>query len=136
MEFGKLTSFDLEVSDEINFQVLDNETNNFEKPIVYNNLSTPITLTYLNKNVKTAFQIRQNETSIIYDGRLLKSANIDLTKLICGVSFTVAIETKDNIEYQCRIYFEIPYKTDAGTILDGNILQTIQTNGTGRFYQF
>lgn len=60
LEFGKLTNFDVEPAGEINFKVLDTEVQNYEMPYVYNNLSSPITLTYINKNVKTNYQIRES----------------------------------------------------------------------------
>ena len=135
-EFGKLTDFELKQEDEINFHVLDAETDNFETPTVYNNLSNPITLTYLNKDLKTNYQVRQRETSIVYDGRLLKTANVDLSKLNCSISFDISIVDLNDEEYHTKLYINIPYKTDTDSILNGSILQKIQTNGSGRFYQF
>ena len=75
-------------------------------------------------------------TSIFYDGRLLKTANVDLTKLNCGISFELIINTTNGEEYKCRIYFSIPLKLENSTILDGNVLQTISLDGSGKFYQF
>lgn len=108
----------------------------YETPFVYPNLSNPITLTYVNKNVKNNYQIHKAQTSIIYDGRLLKTANVDLTKLNCSISFCVLLTTITGEEYQCRIHFSIPLKTENSTILEGNILQIIPTQGSGKFYQF
>ena len=118
-------------TDNIDFKVLNEETNDFGNPVVYNNLSCPITLTYLNKNVATNFQVRLNGTSIFYDGRLLKSANVDLTKLTASISFEIVI----NEQYTCKLYISIPYKTETGSVLDGNVLQIVPLNGTAKFYQ-
>lgn len=136
LDFGKLTNFDIESANEINFQVLDSEVQNYEAPFVYNNLTSPITLAYVNKAVKANYQIRNSQTSIVYDGRLLKTANVDLTKLNCGISFELIVNTINGEEYKCRIYFSIPLKLENSTILDGNILQTISLDGSGKFYQF
>ena len=130
-DFGKLTNFDLESAQNIEYNVTDEETGNFEKPTMYNNLSTPITLTYLNKDIYRNFQVRLNETSIYYNGRLLNSANIDITKLKATISFNITINDK----YTCRLYIDIPYKTDKNIITDGYVKQNLQLNGTGKFYQ-
>ena len=130
-DFGKLTDFELDSANSIEFKVLDEETSSFEKPVVYNNLSTPITLTYLNKNVRTSFQVMRNETSIYYDGRLLNVASVDLTRLSATISFDVII----NDQYTCKLFVSIPYKTDISSIMDGYVMQVIPLNGTAKFYQ-
>ncbi len=135
LDFGKFTNSELNSTDKINFNVLDKETDNFENPIVYNNLSSPITLTYINKNVAKNFQVRKNETSIYYDGRLLKSANVDLTKLSAKVSFEITITTSLEEEYKCKVFMNIPYKTDTSSVLDGYLLQELPLAGTAKFYQ-
>lgn len=135
LEFGKL-NYNLEASNEITFEVLDSEVQNYEKPYIYNNLSSPITLSYVNKNIKTNYQVRNSQTSLFYDGRLLKTTNVDLTKLNCGVSFKLIISTLSGEEYQCRLHFIIPIKNETSTILDGNILEKINLEGLGKFYQF
>lgn len=136
LKFGKLTNFDLNPTTEIDFKVLNSESEEYDTPFTYNNLSSPITLTYVNKDVKTNYQIKGSQTSIFYDGRLLKTTNVDLTKLACAISFKLTINTINNEEYQCRIHINIPLKTEDSTILDGNILQTITLGDSGKFYQF
>ena len=134
---GKFYEIENDNSDEkIVFKVLDEETNNFDNPVVYNNLSTPITLTYLNKNIKTNFQINKNDSSVIYDGRLLRTANVDLTRLYCKVNLQINIETIDGEKYRTKLYIDIPYKTNEYSIYNGNILTKVQTNGNAKFYNF
>lgn len=131
-----MTNFDLSPVSEIDFKVLDSEIQEYNEPFVYNNLSSPITLTYVNKDVKTNYQIKNSQTSIFYDGRLLKTANVGLTELACEITFKLTINTINNEEYQCKIHISIPLKTENATILDGSILQTIKLEGSGKFYQF
>ena len=133
LDYGKLNSFEIPSEDEIDFKIVDEETDNFNSPTMYNNLSTPITLTYLNLNVKENFIVRQNESSIFYDGRLLKAANIDITKLACNVSFKVKITDTSDQEYECTLDFEIPFKSEDKTILDGSIVKAMPVEGT--FYK-
>ena len=134
-DFGKLENFDIESADEISFKVLDEETDIYINPIVYNNLASPITLTYVNKNILKNFQVKTNETSIYYDGRLLKTAGINISRLSTTLSFEVLIVTYEQERYKCKLYLEIPYETENSSVLDGNVLYVMHTDGTARFYQ-
>lgn len=123
-------------AESISFEVLSKETNNYENPVIYCNLANPITLSLVNKNVATNFQVRLNETSLYYDGRLLKTANVDLSELKTSISFAITIVTSADEEYICKMYIDIPYKTETRSVQDGNLLQTITLNGNAKFYQF
>ncbi len=92
LEFGKLSDFNVESSANIQFDVLDSQVQTYDGAFVYNNVSSPITLTYINKDVKTAYQF-YDSTSITYDGRLLKTGGIDLSELDCEFSFRIIITT-------------------------------------------
>ena len=134
LDFGKLSNFDLQFDDEINFKITDTETDIFNEPTMYNNLSSPVTLVYLNSNIKQNFTVNQNETTVFYDGRLLKVANIDVSKLACNASFKIKITDLSNKEYEGTVSFDIPFKSTESTILDGSILTTIPVQCT--FYSY
>ncbi len=126
----------LESSSEIKFDVLNSDVQDYSVPFVYSNLSSPITLTFINKNIQSGYQIYANNTSLVYNGSLLRTANIDLTKINCGISFQIVIKTIEEECYLCNLHFLIPLKTEENHIYEGNILETISTNGVGKFYQF
>ncbi len=126
---GKLGESTTAQNDEIAFNVLSSENGDYSEPFVFDNLSNPITLCYICKDVKTNFQIRSFPASLIYDGRLLKSANVDITSLNCSVSFLITITTSSEEKYICKLYLTIPIKTEDSIILDGNIHTTINLNG-------
>ncbi|MBR6033277.1 MAG: hypothetical protein IKP28_00760 [Clostridia bacterium] len=135
LDFGKVSNLEAEQPEEIVFNVLNSETKNFTNPVVYNNLNSPITLTYVNKNIKSNYQISKDGAVLVYDGSLLKSANIDPTKLNCGISFRVKIITTDNEKFQSTLFIDIPYKSDTSSILDGYLLTTIPMDNKCIFYQ-
>lgn len=126
LNFGKLENFEVTASDSIHFEVLNSDTDiDYAKPYVLNNLSNPITLEYINKNVKKDFSIPTSTSFLTYDGRLLKEANIDITKLNCSVSFRIIIVTANGEMHKCKIGITIPLKQNKTTIYDGNILANV-----------
>ncbi len=133
--FGKLENFDIESANEISFKVLDEETDIYIDPVVYNNLASPITLTYVNKDIFKNYLVRTNETAIYYDGRLLRTAGINITKLSTTLSFEILVVTYEGEKYKCKLYLEIPYEAENSSVLDGNVLYVMHTDGTARFYQ-
>ena len=134
VDFGRLVDFDVNFADEIDFKVVNKETENFSTPTVYNNLSSPITLTYINSNVRKSFIVNKNETFVYYDGRLLKVAGIDLSKLNCKVFFKVTIVDMSDKSYESKISFEIPYKDEDKIISNGSVLKKLQVHN--EFYSY
>ena len=129
LDFGKLTNTDVTSYDWVHFEVLNSDTDiDYTKPYVLNNLSNPITLEYINKNVKTDFSIPTSTSLITYDGRLLKEANVDISKLNCSLSFHIVLVTAEGESYKCKVGITIPLKQDDTTIYDGNILENTSTN--------
>lgn len=129
LEFGKLTNFDTETSDTIDFKALNSDQNiNYAEPYVLNNLSNPITLEYVNNNVKSNFGISTSTTSLAYDGRLLKEANVNLANISCSISFHVQLVTSEGETYKCKVGIDIPLKLENTSIYDGNILETAEVN--------
>ena len=130
-DFGKLTNFDLESANSIEYKVIDERPYDYDNPQVYYNLNSPITLTYVNKDIYQNFRVRASETSVYYNGRLLDTSNVDITKLKASISFDITI----NKQYTCRLFLDIPYRTDKYSIIDGYVLQELSLNGTGKFYK-
>ena len=134
LEFGKLITLNSkEETDSINFKVIDplKENINFDENIIYSNLSNPITLTYLNKNVRQGYSTI-NSSTLIFDGTLLNSTKIDLEKLSCNFSFDINIKIQDDSEYICKVNIPITLKDKESTIYSGSFLQILETT---RFIQ-
>lgn len=129
LEFGKLTNFDVASCENITFEVLNYDKDiDYSKPYVLNNLSNPITLEYINQNVKSNFGLQTSTTSRSYDGRLLKEANVNLSNIACRLSFHILILTSDGQSYNCKVIIDIPLKQENASIYDGSILETNNVN--------
>jgi len=73
---------------ELNFSVSSDDNIDFSKPILFNNCANPITLSYVNSDIKNNYTITNTDSSMTYDGSLLKKCNILLNDLSCSLSFT------------------------------------------------
>lgn len=129
LEFGKLTNFNIVPCENIDFEVLNYDKNiDYSKPYVLNNLSNPITLEYVNQNVKSNFGLQASTPSRFYDGRLLKESNVNLSNIACRVSFRILILTSDGQSYSGKVIIDIPLKQENSSIYDGSILETNNVN--------
>lgn len=121
------------ISDSLSFNIINTDTdlnyNNFE---IYNNGTTPITLGFYNKDIKTNFMPDNSE--IFYNGTLLKEASIPLISLKCNISFRINIITNSNEHYICNINFDIPFQDDNSLIYDtGYITKEFNSNEVNKF---
>ncbi len=121
------------IQNEFYFNIVDSNSeindNNYE---LLNDGSTPISLGFYNKNIKTEFITDKHE--ILYNGTLLKTALIPQTSLTCNVSFSIHIITNTNAEYLCNISFDIPFDDENGSIYDtGYVTKEIKNIETNKF---
>ena len=134
LDLGKST-FDENniISNSLSFNIINTDTdlnyNNFE---IYNNGTTPITLGFYNKDIKTNFMPDNSE--LFYNGTLLKEASIPLISLKCTISFRLNIITNSNEHYICNINFDIPFETENESIYDtGYITKEFNSNEVNKF---
>lgn len=100
LDFGKFKM--IENSDTINFNIIhtneENKTSDYSNPSFYTDCSNPITLGYINKNLKT-YSATENDNTVTYDGKILKKADVDLEDINCNISFTIHLKNNINEEF-------------------------------------
>ena len=116
------------INDSLEFTITNNDEADLNSPILYNNLANPITISYVNSNIKSDYTITDTSSAITYDGSLLKRCNVDLESINCNLSFDIYITNNLNHEFKTTVFIDIPLKTDEKTIYDGNILLEKDTN--------
>lgn len=121
------------INNSFNFNIIDTEAelnyNNYE---IYSNGTTPISLGFYNKNIKTDFIADTSE--VFYNGTLLKQAFIPLTSLNCNISFRLNIITNSEEHYICNVNFDVPLESNNESIYDtGYITKEFQTSETNKF---
>jgi len=133
-DLGKC-SFDEQniINDKFDFNITNHKQNiNYNNYELSSDGTTPISLGFFNKDIKTDFIYDNSE--VLYNGTLLKKAAIPLTSLKCNVSFTLNIITTSNEHYICNVSFDIPFEDNASSIYDtGYITKEIKNNETNKF---
>lgn len=91
-------------------------------------------MSYVNQNIKTDYTIVNTESSITYDGSLLKKCNVPLSFLNCNISFDIFITNNLDQEFKCSVFLDIPLEDGEKSIYDGNLKITKDTNLS--FYRY
>ena len=138
LNFGLLSNEDLTEAvcqqNTINFNIVDDKEillNNITiEPSIDKNLILPITLRYLNSNIKTNYTITNIEEKLSFDGNILKRASIPLSSIKNEVTFTIHIITKSGEEYMYPIHLQIPLQNEDNSknIYDGSYSQELKFN--------
>lgn len=135
-DFGKCSfSEDKILSDRIDFNIVEKDNSiNYENNEIYNNLSTPITLGFYNKDVKTNFL--NSDSQVEYNGKILKKAAIPQTSINCNVSFDINIINELDEHYICNVNFDIPFEDNNSSIYeDGYITKEINNLENYKFFR-
>lgn len=119
LNFGLISNEDLtnpaEQQSKIDFNIVDDKetllNNLVYEPSIDKNLILPITLRYLNSNIKTNHTITNIEEKLAFDGSILKRASIPLSsiKMKLHLTFTLLLTQVKNIciqyiyKYLCKM---------------------------------
>ncbi|MCI8641128.1 MAG: hypothetical protein HFJ59_04585 [Clostridia bacterium] len=104
------------------------------EPILYNNCANPITLTYINQNLKNEYIITDIQNPIIYNGKLLERCGIQMSSIETQISFDIEIENNKEEKFKTKIWFDIPYKNNDNSVLDGKLIK--EENVKFNFYRY
>lgn len=109
------------IKKELKLEVISEETTDLDKQLLYNNVY-PITLSYINQNIKTDYTMLDISNPITYDGTLLKKCEIPLNLITTQIAFEIEIENVKGHKFKTTMNFDIPYENDEKSIYDGNIV--------------
>ncbi len=123
-----------EIQENLDFMITSEDEANLDIPTLYNNLANPITLSYVNQNIKSDYTITDTTSPITYDGSLLKKCNIDLASISCKFSFDIYITNNLEEEFKTTVFIDIPLESQGKTIYDGNI--NVTKNCNFAFYRY
>lgn len=122
------------IQNHLDFSISSEDSANLDTPTLYNNLANPITLTYINSNIKTDYTITDTSVPITYDGSLLKRCNVSLENIQARISFDIYITNNLDQKFKSSVYLDIPLENGETSILNGSITErkTINTS----FYRY
>ncbi len=118
----------------LKFETTGDEISDFSTPILYNNCASPITLSYVNENIKTDYTLLDIEKPITYNGALLKRCGVALSQIASEISFDVNITNYNDEKFRSKVFIPIKYQTDEASIYDGSI--TTKLNSNYVFYRY
>ena len=122
------------ITSDLQFEISSENEIDYNKPILFNNCANPITLSYVNSNIKNDYTISNENNLIAYDGSLLKKCNVLLKDISCSLSFTIFIENNLGEHFKCPVYIDIPLANDDTSIYDGSYTYTYNPNY--HFYRY
>ena len=138
LNFGLISNDELtnpeKQQNKIDFNIVnDKETllnNILQEPSIDKNLVLPITLRYLNSNIKVNHTITNIEENLSFDGNILKRASIPLSSIKNEVTFNIHIVTNSSEEYMYPIHLQIPLQNEDNSknIYDGSYSQELEFN--------
>lgn len=132
--FGKYTN--IENTTNLDFKIIDyNNEINYEEPGLYNSLQNPITLGYVNKNIKTKYPIINNNDILSFDGSLLSRSKVSLDDIYTNISFDINIVNNLNQEFICSISIPVLLEDENSNIYTGNISKTFEFDNEYTFYR-
>lgn len=112
------------IEKELVFDITSKNEADLSKPVLYNNCANPITLSYINQNVKTDYTMLDTENSIIYNGKLLERCGVAVSSINASISFDIEIENNAKEKFKTTLYFDIPYEAEGKSIYDGSLTLT------------
>lgn len=127
-------SLENEISDSFTFHITSESDADLTTPTLYNNLANPITLSYINQNIKSDYTITDTSSPITYDGSLLKKCHVNLSAITCKLSFDLLITNNLEEQFKTTIFIDIPLETQQTSIYNGNIQVTQNQNFV--FYRY
>ena len=112
----------------------EDEEANYDHNIFYTDCSNPISLGYINKNILEGCAVSKDLGTIAFDGRILKSANIDKDDLNSKISFSINITNNFNEKFVCNLTIDLNFESEDEGIYDGYFIKIL--NPEGQNYNF
>lgn len=122
------------IEEELKYEITSEDQTNFDNPVLYNNCANPITLSYINQNIKTDYTITDTKNPIIYNGTLLSRCGVSIDLIETSISFDIYLENNKNQKFKSTVYFNIPYENNEKSIYGGNL--SIKKETDFNFYRY
>ena len=99
----------------------------------YETCQTPITLQFVNKDIKNNAIIPNSGEPLTFDGTLLSRTNIPINNIKTHISFNINVENNNNEKFVYNISIDIPLEDDNNTIYNGNFYKEITIFQNNKF---
>lgn len=140
LDFGKYKNIQFPNNGRIDFNIIntnsENENTDYSRPTFYTDCSNPITLGYLNKDILTNYSVSENSSTVTFNGKVLKEANIELSTINYTLSFKIHIINNLNQKFVYNMSLNSDLNDSNGGIYNGYIFKGKNTSGNEfRFFK-
>ena len=134
--FGKYKEIESPINNRIDFKIVstnkENESNNYDEPTFFTDCSNPINLGYLNKDLLTKYSVSNEASTVSFNGKVLKEANISLDDTNYNLKFTIHIVNNLNEKFSYNMNLDV----NLDGIYDGYTYKAKSTSGNEyRFFR-
>lgn len=125
------------IADKLEFAILNDGDIDYTKPQLYTDCSNPITLEFVNDNIKENQVISDIKNEIIYDGNLLRRSGVVLNEIACTLSFNITLINYYDQKFVANVYIDIPLEdTNTGdNIYKGNFVKILENTNLIKFFR-
>lgn len=137
-DFAKYEIIDQnKINDTLEYDIKNDGDLDYSKPEIYADLSNPITLEFLNKDVKQNDILSDTSMDVTYNGELLRKSETLLSTISGSVSFKITLINRYNQKFETNLYFEIPLRDDetGKSIYDGKYVKLQQGTNLYKFFR-
>lgn len=137
-EFAKYNIIDSnKINDKLNYIVVNDGDLDYSKPQIYSNCQNPITLEYVNSNIKENTIISDISSDLTFDGNILRKTGIILDTINCTVSFNIIIVNYYNQEFEANVYIDIPLSDTVtnDSIYNGKLVKRLENTNLVKFFR-
>ena len=103
----------------------------FERSVFFTDCSNPISLGFVNKNLLTNCQLGNKNVNgeILFDGSILKNANINLNDISGDIRFSINIKNNLDEDFICNVDIKHNFQDTENSIYSGYIMKVLNTEG-------
>ena len=123
-----ILDLDSKIENELEYTVINDEnednSQNYNIPIFFQDLSNPITLRFVNY-LADSYKV-SSDKNLIYNGSLISELGLGIEDLDSNLSFDLTIALKSGETRTKNIEIEIPFEKGSKSILDGDFTTKVK----------
>lgn len=101
----------------------------YDDSVFFTDCSNPISLGFVNKNLLTHCAIGNVDGEIVFDGSVLRNANVDLEDIHAKISFSIHLRNNLDESFVCNVDIDNSLKDIENSIYSGYIMKIQNTDG-------
>lgn len=138
-DFGKFSVLNVPENGRIDFNIVNtneqNESADYSLPTFYSDCSNPISLGFFHRDIVENFSVNDQSNSLVFNGKLLSQANINLSEISYVLTFDIHIKNYDNDNFVYHAKLDTDLNSSNGTLNNGYLYQA-KNDTSGSEYDF